>query len=303
MRRLFLLHNEPKTEDTDRLFVASSPTAGDVIYVLATVYNYSLDTASGTFTVRFSFAHYDPNLENNEPNLTTIGDVQVGVLDPLEHRDVYVRWDTTGLGGNEPGTAKAYVIYVTVDPDNEVPNEIHELYVADQSPTPGPCPTSTGDSKECGIFCGSNNQGFWPWDNSFKIFSPKNSADAQEAAAGEHSIVSESLEVWTTPESEPYAPYIFTQMPYRLKCRIMADQADQAFREVYFYDNGHAFSVKRSFGLNPGESNFYCEWTPTQPGKHTLKVMVVEDDDDLQPGNNVATLDVLVRAFGIPRHR
>jgi len=152
MRRLFLLHNEPKTKDTDRLFLASSPTAGDIIYVLTTVYNYSLDTASGDFTVKFSHADYNPDLCDKVPELTTIGEVQVDSLGPLEHRDVYVKWDTTGLGGETPDTGKAYVIYVTVDPDNEVTDEIHELYVKDQLPAPGPCPTKDGDSAACGIF-------------------------------------------------------------------------------------------------------------------------------------------------------
>jgi hypothetical protein len=295
MRRLFLLHNEPKTEDTERLFVASAPTAGDVIYVLTTVYNYSLDTATGMPTkVRFSYAEYDPDLKDRAPILTTIGEVVLDSLGPLEHRDVYVKWDTTGLGGETPDTGQAYVIYVTVDPNNEVQNEIHELYVMDQSPPPGPCPTKDGDSAPCGIFCGSNNQGYWPWDNSFMIFSAKQNEIPGDEAGIDISIEPTSLAIGDTPESEVYGGKIMTHVPYRFKVTVVASETDKAHRDVFFYDNDRVFSAKRSFGLNQGENDFSSRWTPTEPGQHTIKVMIVEDEDDLEPGNNTASLDVEV---------
>ena len=314
MRRLFLLHNEPKTADTDRLYVAASPTAGDILYVLTTVYNYSQDTATGDFKVRFSYADYNPDLYDQAPNLTTIGEVKVDSVDPLLHRDVYVKWDTTGLGGVQPGTAKSYVIYVTVDPDNEVPHEIHELYVSDQycldvksgefnKCDPEPCLTVNGKSAPCGISCASNNQGYWPWDNSFSIFSAETDEEPQEKAAVDISIESESLVVGFTSESESCGPDLFTHMPYRLKCSINASEADKPFRDVFFYDNGRVFSVKRSFGLNPGANDFYCEWIPTEPGEHTLEVMVSEDEDDTAAGNNWASLDVEVLDYRLPAHR
>jgi len=327
MRRLFLLHNEPKTKDTDKLFVATSPTAGDIVYVLTTVYNYSLDTPSGGFHVRFNYAEFDPDLKDGDPGFDTdpsthwIGDKWVDGLDPLEHRDIYVKWDTSGLGGDQPNTAKSYVIYVTVDPNNDVKDEIHELYAADQyyrdqsgkdvQSDPGPCPTGKDTaSAECNISCASNNQGYWPWDNSFKIFSPKSDASEvlpQEDGAGgtrEVSITPESLEVQATAESETYGDdYLFTHTTYRLKVRIAVDDAVKPHMEVFFYDNGNVFSVKRAFGLNPGENDFYCRWTPETPGEHTLKVMVAEEDDDPTPGNNMVSLNVFVQDFGMPLHR
>ena len=301
MRRLFLLHNEPKTKDTDKLFVATSPTAGDIVYVLTTVYNYSLDTPAGGFHVQFNYAEYNPDLKDGDPGFDAdpstnlIGDVWVDGLGALEHRDVYVKWDTKGLGGETPDTAKSYVIYLTVDPNNDVADEIHELLVDDQSPKPGPCPTQGGDSLKCGIFCGSNNQGYWPWDNSFMIFSPKqDDVPGQDDTVLDISIDPESLEVETTPESEGYGDYLFTHAPYRLKLKIVASEADKNYREVFFHDNDRIFSVKRSFGLNPGENDFYCEWTPEEPGEHTLKVVVFEDRDDSEKQDNIVTLDVNV---------
>ena len=313
MRRLFLLHNEPKTEDTEKLFVASPPTAGDIIYVLTTVYNYSLDKVSGFFWVDFHCVEYNPDLRDGDPGLddsNLIGSVEIGNveenlggLDPLEHRDIYVKWDTTGLGGDQPDTAKSYVIYVTVDAENDVKDEIHELYEADQSPTPGPCPTQDGDSAPCGIFCGSNNQGYWPWDNSFQIFSKSQSQTALEKAGQDVSIEPASFKLEMTSESEAHEPYVYNSMPYRLRLNIVASEADKTFREVYFYDNDHAFSVKRAYGLNPGNNAFYCRWTPETCGPHTLKVMAYEDKDDPVPGNDAATLDVFVQKLGMPRHR
>ena len=55
----------------------------------------------------------------------------VSKLMARERKEVYVKWEIAkDLGGDEPDAGKPYVIYVTLDPDNEVQNEIHELYVA-----------------------------------------------------------------------------------------------------------------------------------------------------------------------------
>ena len=214
-----------------------------------------------------------------------------------------------------PGTAKSYVIYVTVDPDDDVSNEIHELDIKYYSEdywkgSPDPCPisrdVSTGKitySQPCNISCASNNQGYWPWDNSFSIFSAKTGDESYEEVAVDISIDPGSLELETTSESEGYGDYLFTHMAHRLKLKIVASEADKTYREVFFYDNGKAFSVKRSFGLNPDENDFYCRWTPEEPGVHTLKVEVFEDSDGPDKGNNFATLDVEVLDSQIPHHR
>ena len=83
----------------------------------------------------------------------------------------------------------------------------------------------------------------------------------------------------------------------------MAGNADKTFRDVYFYDNDHLFSVQRAYGLNPGNNDFYCEWIPETCGDHRLMVKVLEDRDDPVPGNNTATLDVFVEECGTPLHR
>ena len=331
MRRLFLLHNEPKSEDTEKDFVATSPTAGDTVYILTTVYNYSLDTSAGKFNVYFNYAEYDANLKDGDPgfdddfSINKIGETSVDGLDPLEHRDVYVKWTIPDdLGGDKAGTAKSYVIYVTLDPENKVENEIHELYAADQTymdssgefaaSDPGPCPAGTKDGKDistgtCNISCASNNQGYWPWDNSLKIFSPSSSSDEaialEDADEGEDiSIVPESLDIEATAQSEPYGvDHLLTQLSYRLKVKVAADDAIKPHREIFFYDNGKVFSVRRIMGLNPGENDFYCRWATEEAGNHTLKAVVMEEDGDSVPGNNETTLEVYVNDIKFPPHR
>lgn len=304
MRGVFLLKQEPDLNNSENnWYLASSPTAGEKIWVLTRVYNYSLGTETGEFKVRFSYADLNTDLKDNPPNLHTIGETTVNNLDPGETKEVYVVWDTTGLGGEAAGSGKNYVIYITVDPDNDVPNEIHELYVKDQSPAPGPCPVGPNEySAECGIFCGSNNQGYWPWDNSFMIFAPKTGGENYNEPAVDISIAQKSLEIEFTSESQGYGPYIFTHLPYRLKLKVVAGQAVKDHREVLFYDNDKVFSMKRSFGLNPGENDFYCRWTPSEPGERTLKVAILEDEDDPVPGDAIVTLDVNVLDFN-PPHR
>ncbi len=315
MRGIFLLSNEPSVANKGKeQYLAGSATAGDTIYVQTYVYNYSLNTntgQTGPFTVRFSYAPYDADLGDDPPQLTTIGEVGVDNLVAQERKEVYVKWDIAkDLGGNEPGAGKKYVIYVTLDPYNDVTNEIHELYVEDQIPQPsGGCPVgkdANGNviySAECGISCASNNQGYWPWTNPFMIFCPKEEEEEETTIPLDLTFKDESLEIWHTPQSEALGDWVFTDMEYILRVVIEANLADQDFREVLFYDNDKIFSMKRSFGLNPGENDFYCRWTPEEPGEHTLKVLISEDEEDPIPGNNTISLDVEVLDIKLPPRR
>jgi len=305
MRGVFLLKKEPDLKNSENnWYLASSPTAGDKIWVLTRVYNYSLGKGTGEFKVRFSYAVFNSALDDHPPDLHLIGEeVKVTNLDPGERKEVYVEWDTTGLGGEKAGLGKNYVIYITVDPDNKV-DEIHELYVADQKPAPGPCPVGPNAySVDCGIFCGSNNQGYWPWDNSLVILSPDTVGDENRDVPVDIAIKDRSLEIEYTPESEGYPGACFTDLPYRLKLKLVASRADKDFREVVFYDNDEVFTMRRSFGLKEGENDFYCKWTPKEPGDRTLKVAILEDENDPQPGNNTVCLDVEVLDGHIPLHR
>ncbi|NCC25575.1 MAG: hypothetical protein EOM25_10330 [Deltaproteobacteria bacterium] len=290
MRGLFLLRNEPKDDQTERLFVASPPVAGDVIYVLTRVYNYSLDTDTGPFGVRFAYADYNATLYDAEPSLTKIGEASVANLGPMEQQEVYVKWDTSGLGGYEPGGSKDYVVYVTIDPDNEVEDEIHELWAEDQTPVP----SFEGSEKDLAsgktFFRGSNNQGFWPWDNSFKIFSD---ASFPSGEPGRLTLV--GIEVSPTPASEEYGENVYAGLPYRIHLDVHASNTDKSHGHILFEDNGRIFSVKRTFGFDQGENDFYCDWTPTTAGIHDLKAVVY---DTANQHNASIIIPVEVREFG-----
>ena len=310
MRGLFFYLTDPEKNKGKERYLAGSPTAGDTIYVQAYVYNYALsdpeNTDTGPFTVRFSYAPYNSEIENGEPDLTTIGDVTVDNLEARGRKAVSVEWKIAGdLGGDDQGGGKPYVIYVTLDPENEVTNETHELYAEDQSPEPsGTCLVGKNKySEKCGIFCASNNQGYWPWDNSFMIFAPSQGSEVDVQLPLELRFKPDSLEVGHTSRSEGTGDWIFTDMEYRLKMVIVANRGDGKYRDVLFYDNDKIFSMKRSFGLNPGENDFCCRWTPGEPGEHTLKVEVIQDEDDPKPENNIITLDVEVLDSQIPAHR
>ena len=85
---------------------------------------------------------------------------------------------------------------------------------------PEPCPTVNGNSGQCGISCASNKQGYWPWNNSFSIFSAQTYEEAQEGAAVDVSIELASFDLEPTSESEAHNPYIYNTMPYRLRLNI-----------------------------------------------------------------------------------
>jgi hypothetical protein len=68
------------------------------------------------------------------------------IVDYLPHRgqfpelpnghvaSVYYLWDTTGFGPQPGATLGSYLIYVTLDPDNAIPNEVHELFDRNDDP-------------------------------------------------------------------------------------------------------------------------------------------------------------------------
>jgi hypothetical protein len=135
------------------------------------------------------------------------------------------------------------------------------------------------------------------------IFAPSQGSEGDVPLPLELRFSPDTMELEPTPRSEAYWDRVFTHMEYRIKVVIEANRADKDFRELFFYDNDRIFSMKRSFGLNAGENDFYCRWTPEKPGEHTLKVEISEDEDDPDPGNNTISMFVDVLDIKIPDHR
>lgn len=295
LRGLFLMHQYAATED-QRDYLAQAPVAGDQVCVLARVYNYAVTPvgslagpSTGPFTVRFSYAPYNPDLGDAEPQLTTIGEYRMESLAPRQMGEAWVNWDTTGLGGSVPGTPRSYVIYVTIDPDNELTTETHELRRPDGS-----------------FALDGNNQGYWPWNNSFRIYSPQ-TASAEAADPLALGLDPRLLLEHTQQSVRQYHPHyphehgLFLPqvgLPYLLKATVHANRSDRVFRLMRFYLDGELVSLQRSYGLQEGANDFHFRWTPRHPGLRLLQLRVAEPEGDTSPGDALAQARLAVVPVG-----
>jgi hypothetical protein len=143
--------------------VVAVPLAGDVLQLQAQVSNLSVASHVTDLTVVFSVQLY----ANGAPQGDEIP-IGVATLDFLPHRgqfpdepeahvqSAYVLWDTTGFGP-PPGQALiTYLVRVTLDPDDRVRGETHELLDRFADPLVGP----TGEVLDARLEKGQNNTGW-----------------------------------------------------------------------------------------------------------------------------------------------
>ncbi len=281
MRGLFLMKQYAATED-QREYLATAPVAGEKICVLARLNNYSLDTNTGPFNVRFSYMKFNPALgdEDPEPHLTDIGTFRIDNVAPRQPAEAWVTWDTTGLGGTTPGTSQSYVLYVTLDPDHEVADQIHGINDPD------------GD-------LGGNDQGYYPWDNSLRIFSPAPEPPARggEAQALKSRVAANNVSVAPGLRLFHRRAGFFTravpQNNFLILAGIHSDRADRSHRFVSCRVDGKLISSKTAHGLDAGMNYFYFPWRPTDTEGHQVTVRVEEGLDDGNPGDNEVTEEIL----------
>ncbi|MDH5445920.1 MAG: hypothetical protein OEY52_10205 [Gammaproteobacteria bacterium] len=143
--------------------LAKVPLEGDPVQLEVRVTNLSVGTAVSNLVVEFSAKEY----VNGEP---TGQEAPIGgtVIPYLPHRgqfdedanahvkSAYVYWDTKGFGP-QPGSAmKTWMVYVTLDPADAIPNETHELLDRYSDPLKGP----TGEVLDPKLEKAQNNRGW-----------------------------------------------------------------------------------------------------------------------------------------------
>lgn len=143
--------------------LSAAPLDGDRVQLEARVYNLSVATPLSGVTVRFSAQEYVNGALAGQP--LVLGDAAIDFIAFRgEYSDVpdghvasaYLVWDTTGFGPASGQSLKTYVIFVTVDPDDHIPNETHELLDRYADPLRGPGGVAVDDQLEKG----QNNRGW-----------------------------------------------------------------------------------------------------------------------------------------------
>ncbi|MBI5382263.1 MAG: VCBS repeat-containing protein [Opitutae bacterium] len=278
--RGLILHHKNQSTNLDEI-LGTALTDGDRIELTARVYNYSLHQSTGEFRVKFERVTYDAETGKQGTERTLIGYANGVRLAPMEMKEVTVEWNTAGLGGATADVKKDYVIYVTVDPDGAVKDDLHPQF---------------RNGKE---FVGGNNEGYWPWAAGISVYGKTRTDAAQPstttAANADVSLTERSLALMYAggPQADD-GVRLAPGRAQRLRLQIMADQSYPGFQFVHFRDNGKVFATKLVMGVAKGSSYVWVDWTPASEGEHRLTAEVVENRDDAKPGNNQDGLRVTV---------
>lgn len=153
----------PATPERPGDLLASAPLAGEPVQLQVRVYNLSLPdlangdrigTAAEDVVVRFEAVRLQNGVE--EPNRTLIGDVVIESIPPGGMTNAFVVWDTSGFAPASPAELQQVRVYVTLDPNDLIPNETHEW----RDRYCNPLTDSQGRPIDDGLEQGQNNEGF-----------------------------------------------------------------------------------------------------------------------------------------------
>jgi len=143
--------------------LSAAPLDGDLVQLEARVYNLSVATPLSDVVVRFSAQEYVNGALVGQP--VTLGDAGIDFIAYRgQYSDVadghtssaFLVWDTSGFGPASGQALKSWVIFVTVDPDDRIRDETHELLDRHDDPLLGPGGVSVDDELEKG----QNNRGW-----------------------------------------------------------------------------------------------------------------------------------------------
>ncbi len=299
--RGFFLYEKNSDSDEKILHSGVGIEEGDIIEAAARIYNLSLSQETGSFDVRFEAQMLDTRTGMEvDDEREIIGTATVQHLDPLEMQLVSVDWDTTGFGLAE-SSFNTWRIYVIVDPDNQVSNEIHEW--KDEAHV-----GVDGWTDDEGRLYHGNNEGYFPRNNGYfvgKMLNQKSKA-ATLPDASNHPIVphaalhEESLAI-------EYEQGIVTggeiRVPlggkYRLRTHITFDGSyHPKTGYIMFHDQNpestnEVFSVELVRGLKT-DNYIWTTWTPKEAGEYELWAVYLEHSNDPEQGDAQDFLRVTV---------
>jgi hypothetical protein len=208
-------------------------------------------------------------------------------------QEVCVQWSTTGLSQlNVGGTIyNTYRMYVTLDPENNLPSETHEWKDANGQVLPH-----------------SNNEGYWPWGTGV-IVQPKGTAGTNGSPLNSPlnlSMREQSLGV-LTPGGLSFedGTELVAGNYYKLAAKVHANATHPHYRHVFFYDGdprsgGRLIGSRILMGVSEGDNYVWIPWRPQTSGSYLLYAHVLQGSDDPAPGDSWDTLTVNVVAAPTP---
>ncbi|MCK5861077.1 MAG: hypothetical protein KAH38_01240, partial [Candidatus Hydrogenedentes bacterium] len=263
MRGCFLRHVDVNPDTGEKDLFGGALVDGDVVEIVARVYNFSLALDPvGPFDVRFEYVLLDPQslIEITPRQHIDTARIALDVTDiissvcqsPME--EVAVQWNTSGLGG------RIARIYVTVDPWDEVPDELHEWKVDGER-----------------LFHG-NNEGYWPWGADLPILTGGGSKSNEPLAVAmdEYSLAIKMPSGFRT--KSPVQLTCGQTYPLRATIYSNSSSAEQyclLFKDGSTEDGGKTIALKIVHGIPEEGAYIWTEWTPQEPGEYTLQAGLV----------------------------
>lgn len=314
MRGFFIRKSDPSPVSGELEELSGPPRDGDVVQLAARVYNFALVRDTGPFTVRFDAALVDTasGLEL-DGSRRVIGTAGMASLPPLGMREATLLLDTTGMSHTvNPATGEAdallsYRFYVVVDPDNRVPNEIHEwMDTGEGGPArdgDGPRPDVAGWTDADGRLFHGNNEGYWPPSGGVFVDPPAPKADQPPLDAWLHG---KSLAVETEDGLLDSGDIrIYQGQRYRIRAHVRATAPADDHRLMLFHA-GHpdvtdeVFSVTTVRGLRE-DTYVWTAWKPAAPGEYEIWASFREHGHDIIRGNARDGLKLTVLPAEKPR--
>ncbi|NPA25479.1 MAG: hypothetical protein GXO34_06605 [Deltaproteobacteria bacterium] len=262
MRGFLLRRDDPDPVSGLHPALTGPPVDGEKVRLCARVYNFALSDPVEDLKVRFEVVQLDERDEEiGERELVgdtrvSLGTLSDGFNDSM--KEVYVVWDTAGKASEN-----GYRFYVTLDPDNEITDELHEWKDADGQ-----------------RILHGNNEGFWPWSSGVHVVRAPEQILLQNAAS-ERWLAVADIELEKEGEYLSAGPIPVTAgEEYRIRARIVTNAAyHPRFVNVCFYEEDFSgrrrlLAMRRISVIGAG-SPVWCRWRPTQVGLSRLTAEVV----------------------------
>ena len=319
MRGFFLREPEEDPDTKSYPLISSAIVDGDTVRLCASVYNYSLsDEPTGNFGVQFYYYPWDVERAEkvHDPvaiesdNTTTNVDSLTGADEVLAKSgdEFCVNWETAGL--STMYAVNTFRFQVVLDENKDI-NEIHELYDENGGEIPG-----------------SNNIGTYPWSNAVAVYPSSGQLvpgqTYMDLNQSDLSIEADSMGVKTANgivrvgvNGKPLQ--LELGKTYDVRALVWADLAHPFYRLLLLYDGppdgkdmgrmtghpagkgqgnpggkGNVIGSSRVHGLEAGPTYVWTRWTPDTLGKQEIWMHLLEDADEVNPGNAIDSLDVIV---------
>lgn len=301
---IFLRKDEINTVTNTYDYLGMALQDGDEVRVCAVIHNYSLvPTDHGEdnkpLKVRFDYVPIDPTSREEidpEVNRTTIATTDPFTLEPQGSKEVYVKWNTSGLWNKfslGDGQYAPYRIYVVVDPDDDVKNEIHEWKDLNNV-------GRKGWTDDQGHLFHGNNEGWWPHSCGIAVLNKLNFPTAGHSCEMDMSLHEKSLGIQVGDQILDEGNIsVEVGRTYPLRVHLRHSGPMTTFRRVLLYDADPSTTDKIIgnlviFGAEGNQTWCWGSWTPKAAGQYHLHAVAWECPKDSAPGNAIDVLHVTV---------